>query len=129
MKPIVETVRISKQGRDQLIKLKRQSGIENWNILCRWALLVSLSKEKSPIYSNYQSEGGIEMTWKTFAGDFSHEISSLIKFRVFVDGKKLNNDNYTKCFKQHLHRGLGFLSSGKEKKDIHSLIKKNIYII
>jgi DNA sulfur modification protein DndE len=38
MKPPVETVRISKQGRDQLIKIRRQTGIENWNIICRWAL-------------------------------------------------------------------------------------------
>ena len=38
---IVESIRISKSGRDQLITLKRRTGIENWNVICRWAFCAS----------------------------------------------------------------------------------------
>ena len=35
----VEHIRLSKQAKNQLIKLKRVTGIEHWNVLCRWALV------------------------------------------------------------------------------------------
>lgn len=31
MKPPVDTIRLGKQSRDQLVKIKRSTGIENWN--------------------------------------------------------------------------------------------------
>ena len=39
----LETVRLSQRGKEQLIKLKRVTGIKQWNVLCRWALCVSLA--------------------------------------------------------------------------------------
>ena len=44
----VEHIRLSKQAKNQLIKLKRVTGIEHWNVLCRWALCVSLSEQSMP---------------------------------------------------------------------------------
>ena len=40
----VEHVRISQDARDKLIKLKRVTGIKNWNVLCRWGLCASLAE-------------------------------------------------------------------------------------
>lgn len=40
---IIKQVRVSQQAKDQLSRLKAKTGIKNWNILCRWALLYSFS--------------------------------------------------------------------------------------
>ena len=34
----IEHIRVSQHAKDQLIRLKRVTGIKNWNVLCRWAL-------------------------------------------------------------------------------------------
>src|SRR6266568_4616036 len=69
MKPPIETLRISRQGRDQLIKLKRLTGIEHYNILCRWAFCASLREETPPHEVPHGGEGGVDMHWKVFAGE------------------------------------------------------------
>ena len=38
------SVRVNQQAKDQLIKLKRITGIKQWNVLCRWALCLSLAQ-------------------------------------------------------------------------------------
>ena len=35
----IEHIRLSQHAKDQLIKLKRVTGIDHWNELCRWAPL------------------------------------------------------------------------------------------
>ena len=46
---MIETVRISEKGKTQLITLKRRTGIQNWNVLCRWAFCISLKEQKEKI--------------------------------------------------------------------------------
>ena len=43
----IKQVRLSNQAKEQLIRLKTRTGIQQWNILCRWALCLSL-KELTP---------------------------------------------------------------------------------
>lgn len=86
IKPPLETIRISRQGRDQLIKLRRNTGLENWNILCRWAFCVSLKDLIShPSFAD-RLYGGVEMTWKVFAGDQSDIYAVLAATRAHQDG-------------------------------------------
>ena len=44
----IEHIRISRTARDQLITLKRRTGIMHWNVLCRWALCRSLAEPAPP---------------------------------------------------------------------------------
>ena len=48
METPIKQVRTSKTAKEQLIKLKRITKIENWNILCRWALCRSLAEPTIP---------------------------------------------------------------------------------
>src|SRR5262245_45876871 len=66
MKAPVDPVRVSARGREQLIKLKRQTGIEHWNVLCRWALCCSLREPSVPPRESLKTEGGVEIAWKVF---------------------------------------------------------------
>ncbi len=109
---IVETVRISQQGRDQLIKLKRITGIQTWNVLCRWALCSSLAEKSIPPQTKIVTDSPIEIAWKTFTGDGMEEVyTALIKQRCKNDGLSLKNESLAEQFKLHLHRGLGYMAS------------------
>lgn len=124
MKPPVETVRISKQGRDQLMKVRRQTGIENWNILCRWALSLSLREEAAPPAVKQKLDGGVEMTWKVFSGEESDTLSAILEIRAKKDGMTDEPDELANCLKAHLHRGLAYMASGQETKTITDFIQR-----
>jgi DNA sulfur modification protein DndE len=124
MKPPVEHVRITPLGRDQLIRLKRQSGIEHWNILCRWALCASLREKSCPPPIQAATDGGIEMTWKVFSGDWSSAFAAVITIRAHQDGFDKEPDGLSTCLRLHIHRGLGYLSSGKEKNPIEAFMSR-----
>ena len=49
IEPPVERVRLSQTAKDQLTKLKRQTRIDRWNVLCRWALCRSLAEPSPPL--------------------------------------------------------------------------------
>src|SRR3954466_3079441 len=80
----IETVRINAQGREQLIRLKRYTGIEHWNELSRWALCISLAEATRPALTKTNGDGGIDMTWRTFAGAHADLYLTLLK-RRFVE--------------------------------------------
>ena len=124
MKPPVETVRISKQGRDQLMKVRRQTGIENWNILCRWALCLSLREQTSPPAVKQKLDGGVEIAWKVFSGDESDSYSALILSRSERDGLGNDGEGPANCLKAHIHRGLSYMASGQETRSITDFLAR-----
>lgn len=118
----IETVRVTKKGRDQLITLKRRTGIENWNILCRWAFCVSLAEHSQPSSDIIKGDYQIEMTWRTFGGEYSDIYLALLKHRCKIDGLEINDDVLSTQFKLHLHRGIGYLAGNKGIGSIADLI-------
>ena len=89
---ILETVTVSQRARDHLIALKRHTKIENWNVLCRWALMASLKNPDRPSKEVTTPESNIEMTWRTFAGANDEVISALVKQRCAIDLNLFNKD-------------------------------------
>lgn len=122
MKPPVDTVRIGKKGRDILLKLKRNTGIDNWNILCRWALCASLRETKCPAISKSSTDGGVEMSWKVFAGEQSEMFSSLVINRAIIDGYADSPEERAEYLRAHIARGLDYLGSGYETKSIGAFL-------
>jgi DNA sulfur modification protein DndE len=112
MKPPVETVRISSQSREILIKIKRRLGIERWNEICRVALCRSLANPTKPTKPRLGWDTAIEIEWKTFAGDQAEIFSALsilraIKDKVDPDKRDLNAD----YFRAHIERGIQSLQN------------------
>jgi DNA sulfur modification protein DndE len=66
---IVKHFKLSQPEKDRLIRIKRQTGIQNWNILCRWALCWSLAEPTAPGGIDPASDSNVEMDWSTFAGE------------------------------------------------------------
>jgi len=106
---MIETVRISERGKQQLSQLKKKTGIQQWNILCRWALCTSLADKTIPPKEDIITNSNIEMTWKTFAGKDEAIYEALIKQRIHEDG--VEQEALSEWFKIHLHRGISFLSN------------------
>jgi DNA sulfur modification protein DndE len=123
MNPPCETLRLGKQSRDHLIKLKRITGIEHWNIICRWALVVSLREPTRPSPPPENAEGGVEIPWKVFAGELGSPLNALVRMRVHADGDTADQDPGS-VLRAHVTRGLGYLASGTETKSIADFIRR-----
>jgi DNA sulfur modification protein DndE len=122
----IETVRINQEGKERLSRLKRNTGLQNWNVLCRWALCRSLSDPSKPAEIDQKGETSVEMTWKVFGGEYQDIYLALIKQRCRVDGFDLDDATVSEQFWLHLHRGLNFLVSDKKVKEVYSSGRRSV---
>lgn len=120
----LDTIRVSEKAKNQLVTLKRRTGLEQWNYLCRWAFCASLAEESTPPDSDIQSDSSVEMTWKTFGGDYHHVYKALLKQRCKRDGYDITDENLEHQFKLHLHRGIGYLVGEDELQSIQDLVER-----
>ena len=123
MKPPCDTLRLGKQSRDNLIKIKRITGIEHWNIICRWAFLISVREPTNPVVPPEASDGGVEIAWKVFAGDLAESLSALLFHRLAHDCNDLHADAGP-ALRAHVTRGLGYLASGTETRSISDFVRR-----
>lgn len=106
---MIETVRISRPGREQLITLKRRTGLKHWNELGRWALCRSLAEPTRPPDVPIDTEKGIEIDWRTFAGRHADLYLDLLRQRCVIDGLPADALTVQRQLLLHLHRGIGYL--------------------
>ena len=118
----IKQVRTSKTAKEQLIKLKRITKIENWNILCRWALCRSLAEPTIPSPVPIKTGDGVEMTWDVFGGEIADILLIALKQRCYQDGLEIENTILKEQFTLHLHRGIGYLAGDSRLENIEDLI-------
>ena len=85
----LEHIRVSRQAREQLIRLKRHTGIEHWNVLCRWAFCRSLAEPGVPPPARIPADSNVEMSWRVLD----------VQFRL------------------HLHRGIAYLANDRRTRE------------
>jgi len=118
----IEHIRLSQQAKDQLIKLKRVTGIEHWNVLCRWALCLSLSEQSVPPQSKIPADSNVEMSWKVFGGRYADLYMALMRERCVRDGLGTDADTVAQQFRLHLHRGISYLAGNRNLRSIDDLV-------
>jgi len=118
----IEHIRVSKQAREQLIRLKRHTGIEHWNVLCRWAFCRSLQEPAIPAPAKIPADSNVEMSWKVFGGRHSDLYYALLKERCLGDDLGIDEEVLAQQFRLHLHRGIAYLANDKEVRDIAALM-------
>jgi len=111
---MIDPVKVSERAKNQLITLKRRTGVENWNVLCRYALTRSVSEPSVPPEEHIPVDSNIEMSWKTFGGEFSDVYEQLIRHRVASDYPDASEDVVRRQFYLHLHRGISYLMAEKQ---------------
>lgn len=119
---MIETVKVSEKAKVQLITLKRRTGIQNWNVICRWAFCMSLAENSLPPNEDVVADSSVEMTWKTFTGGREDLYTGLLLLRAKKDGIQFDEAKINNYFKLHLHRGISYLN-GSSTETIEKFVR------
>lgn len=119
----LDTVRTTLGVKSTLGKLKYSTGIETWNVLCRWAFCLSIKQENLPREIE-EILDGVEIDYEVFAGKHKDIytqllINNLLKFKIEV-----NKRNLSKYLYAHINRGVNIMYT-KKLKNITSLLNIN----
>ncbi|MFB2924170.1 DNA sulfur modification protein DndE [Aerosakkonema funiforme] len=126
MEPPINTIKLSQTAKDQLLKLRRFTKIDQWNILCRWAFCRSLAEPSIPSPVPIITDSNVEMTWKVFGGEMSDILLLALKQRCHNDGFGGDKETLATQFRLHLHRGIGYLAGDPNIKKIEDLIALSV---
>src|SRR5687767_5536352 len=107
----LDRIRFSQQARDQLIKIKRLTGLQHWNTICRWAFCASLAEKTVPSSTAITLDSSLEIEWTTFAGEHVEIYLALLKQRCVNDGLDVDTKTLSHQLRLHIHRGIGRLAS------------------
>lgn len=119
---IIKQIRLSNQSKDKLARLKGKTGIKHWNVLCRWAFCYSLSENTVPTDVEIVLDSNLEMSWYTFAGEFSDLYDALLIEWCIEKEIEPTTENLQKYFKLHLERGISYLSGTNFIRELDDLI-------
>jgi DNA sulfur modification protein DndE len=122
MEPPVKQIKLSQSAKDQLVKLKRYTKIDQWNILCRWAFCRSLAEPSIPSPIPIPLDSNVEITWQVFGGEMADIFTIALKQRCQQDGLGTDPETLATQFRLHLHRGIGYLAGDQNIKRIEHLI-------
>jgi len=119
---IVKQIKLSNTSKEKLSRLKGKTGIKNWNVLCRWALCFSLHEDTVPTDVPINADSNVEMSWYTFAGEYSEIYTVLVKAWCIEKDIEPSEENLVKYFKLHLERGIAYLSGTNFIKNLDDLM-------
>lgn len=119
---VIDNIRISQKAKEQLIKLKRITGIQHWNVLCRWGFCISLAEPRAPSITEFPLDSNVEMNWRVFGGRHSDLYLGLLKERMNRDGYPLDSETILQQFRLHLHRGIAYLANDHKMNGIADFI-------
>ena len=111
MSSIIDRVKLSAAAKQQLSTLKKRTGIEHYNVICRHALCSSLANESKVPDETIQFAGGLEIDWKVFAGDSADTLLNILISRALIDDGDSSAANIRKTLTGHVHRGLSYLTA------------------
>ena len=125
---MIDNIKVSQQAKNQLVKLKRLTGIEHWNVLCRWGFCLSLSEDSIPPLAKIPADSNIEMSWRVFGGRHADLYMALLEERLLRDSLSLDPETLGQQFRLHLHRGIAYLAGSENLNKIDDLISLTIDI-
>lgn len=108
---MIERVKLSATAKQQLITMKRRTGIEHYNIICRHALMLSMASDNTLPAENHSMSGGLEIDWRVFAGDAADTYLNLLAMRAKQDRGVVTPETIRSTLTAHVHRGLSLLVS------------------
>ena len=111
---MIERVKLTATARNQLATIKRRTGIEHNNAICRHALCISLANPSVPPDENFAFAGGLEIDWRTLTGGQDDLYINLLTVRLLSEGKRVSEDSIRQVFLLHVHRGLSYLMSRRD---------------
>ncbi|WP_082781463.1 DNA sulfur modification protein DndE [Pseudomonas azotoformans] len=120
---MIDRIRLTAAAKIQLSTLKRKTGMEHYNSICRHALCLSLAEASVPPDEEFSFNGGVEIDWRVFTGGHENLYLNLLLYRLQQDGCIANSESLKKVCISHLHRGLSYLA-GKDDEYLAESVKK-----
>lgn len=111
----MERVKLTYAARNQLVTIKRRTGIEHYNAICRHALCISLANPSVPPNENFSFSGGLEIDWRTLTGGQENLYTNLLIVRLLSEGTGVSEESIRQAFLLHVHRGLSYLVARREE--------------
>ncbi|HEJ2265354.1 DNA sulfur modification protein DndE [Pseudomonas aeruginosa] len=102
---MIDRIRLTASAKTQLSTLKRRTGIDHYNALCRHALCVSLANDSQPPEENLNFNGGLEIDWKVLSGGNEELYLNLIYSKY----GKISDSELKRILTAHFHRGLSYM--------------------
>jgi len=123
---IMRQIRLSNRAKERLSRLKGKTGIKNWNVLCRWAYCYSLKENTIPTPENIDGDSNVEMSWYTFAGEYSDLYEALIIAWCKKMDIPTDNETMAKYIKMHIERGISYLSGTNFIRELDDLLRLGV---
>ena len=116
---MIDVIKLSESAKNQLITIRKRTSCENWNIICRWGFLAAIKDSEKVTYENIITDSNVEMTWRTFAGQYDKLYMALLIKELKKQGIEINKKNVNDYFKIYLHNGISILMNPKLKNISH----------
>lgn len=104
---MIDRIRLTATAKNQLVTLKRKTGVQHYNSLCRHALCLSLANSTEIPPENLNFSGGLEIDWTTISGETNQPLINII-YTIFKNQIK-SDDQLKTQITLHIHRGLSYL--------------------
>ena len=90
--------------------------------MCRWGFCLSIQDESAPPISRISGDAAIEISWKTFAGEYADIYSALLVQRAHDDKRPPLREVLSEMARLHVTRGIGILTAYRQMDGISDLL-------
>ena len=119
----LDTLRTTTNLKNILSRIKGITGIQYWNVLCRWGLSLSLKQKKLPRLVDEKLDG-VEIDFDVFVGKNKNIYTQLLINNLRKNKIEINRDNAYKYLIAHVNRGINIIYN-KKLKNITELFEFN----
>ena len=117
----IDNLKTSTNLKNFLTRIKTNTGIANWNVICRWALCLSLKQTSLPREVDEKLDG-VEIDYDILVGKNKTIYTQLLINNLITHKVEINKKNLTKFLNAHVNRGANIIYTNK-LKDISGLYK------
>ena len=117
----IDVLKTSTNLKNFLTRIKTNTGIANWNVICRWALCLSLKQTSLPREVDEKLDG-VEIDFDILVGKNKTIYTQLLINNLITHKVEINKRNLTKYLNAHVNRGANIIYTNK-LKDISGLYK------
>ena len=117
----LEALKTTTHIKNVLSSIKRVTGIEYWNVICRWALCISLKQKSLPRLVEEKLDG-VEIDYDVFVGKNNSIYTQLLINNLIKHNIEVTKSNVNKYLYAHVNRGVSILYN-KKMKSIKDLLE------
>ena len=117
----IDNLKTSTNLKNFLTRIKTNTGIANWNVICRWAFCLSLKQTSLPREVDEKLDG-VEIDYDILVGKNKTIYTQLLINNLITHKVEINKKNLTKYLNAHVNRVANIIYTNK-LKDITGLME------